>query len=222
MKMDAPETDIDKLLAKVDAGRALNPTELLAVGELLRKYCVEGQSETLSLDMIYSLLVMIGNISRYHPRDIVEYTLELKDPLVACLALEILCLKWNLVTDYLERVIDFALGVPWDHERDVQQTALKILGEYLAGAIGEPEKKPKQNWQKKQSRVFELLLSVFEDKTLDESIRTGAYIALCRGFGKSLELIPAECALLDVSDSSPEVDWEMVRSIRAQLKREQD
>lgn len=200
------EMDPERLLLKLSSGKRLTAAEIRAVVDLL-----EGASEESGLDDSYACLLIIGRAELKEHRRLVERYLEMKDPLTVSLALEILCLQWLTTEDYLERALDFALGVSWDVDDDVRGMSLRVLGEYL-----------RSNWNgvvpsgcsDKQIKVLGLVLSVFDDDGLDPLVRQAAYNALCRAGGKEWEALPSECVLLDLAAGSSDVDWTLMDKLR--------
>ena len=191
---------------KLSTGKRLTAAEVRGVVELL-----ESASEETGLDDSYTCLLIVGRAGLTEQRRLVERYLETKDPLTVSLALEILCLQWQTTEDYLERALDFALGVSWDTDDDVRGMSLRVLGEYLrsswSGAVP-------RSCSDKQLKVLGLVLSVFDDDSLDPLVRQAAYNALCRAGGKEWEELPSECVLLDLSAGSADVDWTLMNNLR--------
>ena len=200
------EMDPERLLLKLSTGKRLTAAEVRSVVEVL-----EGSSEDSGLDDSYSCLLIIGRAELKEHRRLVERHLETKDPLTVSLALEILCLQWRTTEDYLERALDFALGVSWDEDDDVRGMSLRILGEYLRDAWNEVIP---TSGSDKQLKVLGLVLSVFDDDALDPLVRQAAYNSLCRAAGKPWEELPSECVLLDLAVGSKDVDWTMLERLR--------
>ncbi len=200
------EMDPERLLLKLSSGKRLTAAEVAGVVELL-----ESASEESGLDDSYSCLLIVGRAGLKEHRRLVERYLDTKDPLTVSLALEILCLQWHATEDYLERALDFALGVSWDTDDDVRGMSLRVLGEYLReswdGHIPE-------SCSDKQLKVLGLVLSVFEDEALDPLVRQSAYNSLCRAAGKEWEELPSECVLLNFESGSTDVDWPMIERLR--------
>lgn len=206
--------DTEHLLAKIHEGRSVNESELSHIARLLMS-TKENATQKLSVDDIYSLLSLLGATKSKKHRHLLEYYLDSDDCLTVSLVLETLCLKWEETGEYLERVIHFALGVSWDLEQDVQQTALKIVGEYLYDqrhAFAD-RLAAKQTTKRPLVKLFELLLSVFHDQKNDRFVRQTAYFSLCRATGKPWEEIPSECAVLDLTANSTDIDQTIIKTV---------
>lgn len=205
------EVDPERLLVKLNSHEPLEEGELESVAEALRLTLSQTQGRRLSLDDVYSYVLVIGRARAEQYRDLLEAQLEQKDTFTAALILEILCLEWGRTEEYLERVLHFALGVAWDDEQDVQNTALKILGEYLHAAM---RKEKDRRLSLRTREVLMLLLSVFDDESVEHWSRQNAYVALLRASGAELEDLPSECAWLSLESDSEDIDWECLKGLR--------
>ncbi len=204
--------DPEKLLLDLSSGHELSDGQLDEVVEVLELALLDNHLRKPSVDDLYSLLVVLGKAGAEEKRSIVEKYLDFEDPLTAAKALEILCLDWKATDDYIERVINFAVGVNWDYDEDVKQVAIKILGEFLSELNSKPG-----GLEIKKAQVLEFLLSVFHEKKHEVWTRKTAYCALCRAGGKSNEELPAECKMLDMSAGSNDIDWEMINYLNSLL-----
>jgi hypothetical protein len=80
----------------------------------------------------YTLLHIVGKGGGPRFRTLVEAYLDSpEDPMLARLALQILCRFWGLTADYLVDLRRFLKGVDWDDEQDVRLIAASVAGEYL-------------------------------------------------------------------------------------------
>lgn len=115
----------------------------------------------------YTLLHIIGRSGEKSYRSIIEYYLNQKiDPMLARLALQILCDFWEEAEGYVDDLVSFAQGVPWDGEDEIRLTALSLAGEYL---------RSHQNpW------LLQKLINIVEDINEREIIRESAYEGLSR------------------------------------------
>ncbi len=209
--------DPEKLLLRISQGEELSKEEIEEVTEVLRSLDLKEIGRARSVDEMYSFLVVVGKARLTSLGHLIEKFLEVRDALTVGLVLETLCLQWEKTGEYLERVINFALGVAWDDEQDVQQVAIKILGEYLHTRIPQVvcTKEPKTTVS--EHRVLELLFSLFEDEALESWSRQSAYYSLCRAYGKDWEAIPSECVQLDFAEGSADIDWEMTVKLQRLL-----
>ena len=214
--------DPDKLLVKVSLGKKLTAAEMEDVIHALTKIDPQAMGRAGLVDEAYSLLHLLGRAKVFHCIQLLEKYLESKDPLTVALVLEILCFDWGRSEGYIERVIDFALGVSWDLEEDVRQTAIKILGEYLRGRFESANSKSNDTLPEdiqivpggdKTKHVLELLFGILSDQELGQATRQGAYFALCRAGGKEWTELPSECAVLNLERDSPDLDWAMLAKL---------
>ena len=127
--------DLDKLTAQLSRGRQLSDEELKNLVLFLEK---PGGGPSLSFDRVYSCLYILASTGNLEYRGLLETFLDCKEAQTVSLVLEILCPKWGGTDLYVERLLHFALGVPWDPDGDLRQTACKILGEYLYGSFSAP------------------------------------------------------------------------------------
>ncbi len=206
--------DPERLLFRLNSGEQLKAEELEAVVTMLQSVEDPNQIRALSIDDIYSLLLVIGRARSYEHRHLLETHLESKDPATVSLVLDILCNSWQLTAEYLERLLSFSLGVSWDTDEDVRQTAIRALGEYLFDAQTNPDFKI---FSAPQRRVLELLLGIFEDSSVDQWSRQITYFALCRAARLDWEQIPSECSRLNLEDDSEEIDREMLARLKKEL-----
>lgn len=209
------EASAESLLIKVNSGEALTDAEREHVERMLGLYFADDVIRKPCIDDVYSYLLVLGRGHATAARKIVEKFLDEKDPYTIALVLETLCLDWRETESYLERVIQFALGVSWDEDEDARQVALKVLGEYLAERIGE------QALTKHEASVLELLLGIFSDPVTDDWTRQLAYFSLLRAAGKREEDLPSSCRMLKLGEGSQEVDWDAIIFLREKLKRAQ-
>lgn len=194
--------DPEKLLLAISDGKSLSDEEIAEVVELLDSEKQEELIRSPSVDDVYSCLLLLGKAKLVAYRHLLEKYLDCQEPLSVVLVLEILCLDWGTADEYLERVLHFALGVPWDYDEDVRQVALKIMGEFLAEGLPKPEEKGKKKASPRQLHVLELLFSIFEDESNDSLIRQSAYRALGRAYGKDWADLPSEYVLMDFEKGS--------------------
>lgn len=202
--------DLEGLLLRINSGKDLQRSEVEEVAALFAWMHEDHRvAQRISLDEVYSMLLVLGRAQIAEHRPLLERYLNSKDPVTVSLVLEILCLDWGVTEEILERVLDFALGVSWDTEDDVRHTALKILGEYLQTNPTKGEK---------QRQVLQLLLSVFDDVDGGRRTRQAAYYALCRAATRPWEEIPSEYKLLDLQANSQDLDHTMLEQLRQRVK----
>jgi hypothetical protein len=135
----------------------------------------------------YELLLALGRAMARQHRSLIEgYLLDVGDPMLTRLALQILCKFWGETERYLPQVRSFLAGVPWDEEGDVRQMAGSIAGEYLRETDDE--------------ELLSQLLARTKDEALDDVDRADAYISLARAMGKQWEDLPPLSRLPAVND----------------------
>lgn len=197
--------DAERILFKVREGKKLSSGEVRSISKILESFSNIDRVGGPSLDEVYIWLLVLreGNVRR--ARYLLERFLEIPDPITVSLVLEVLCGQWGFLEDYFERVVQYALGVAWDYECDVQNTALKILGESLTQfKVGKaPEIRGREH------QVLELLRATALDSELDRSVRSTAYQALCRGTGEEIE--EDDTAKFEIN---PDVVQQMVQKIK--------
>ena len=220
--------DPEKLLVKVSLGKKLSASEFDDIVHALSEIDLNSMARTGLVDEAYALLHLLGRAKAYQHIQLMEKYLGAKDPLLVSMILEVLCLDWGRAEDYIERLIDFSLGVSWDEEEDVRQTALKILGEYLRPRLfAEPVQEKKKSGGgrraalkpedaeagQKPKRVLELLLGILADVDLSHSLRQTAYLSLGRASGKEWQELPSECAILNLEKGTKDLDLEMLERL---------
>lgn len=211
--------DPEKLLVRISDGETLSSEEVEELAEVLRAVDAAEVGRKRSVDEIYSYIVVVGRAKLTSLQHSIEKFLDVRDALTVALVLETLCLEWKATDAYLERVISFALGVSWDEDQDVQQAAIKILGEYLFetlapslhGETSDLRLSPPQH------RVLELLLSIFSDPELESWTRQSSYFSLCRADGRDWDRIPSECVQLRFEKGTKDIDWSMIEGLEEVL-----
>lgn len=213
--------DVEKLLLNINSGKDLCQKEVDEVAAFLEAiHTDERLSSRLSLDDIYELILVLGRARARQYRHLIERYLESKDPTTVTLVLEILCLHWKEHESYLERLINFSLGVVWDTEGDVRIAALQLLGEYLRARIYTkreadlPRLEIPENERNQVCHVIDLLLQLFDDADEDYAIRHAAYAAMLAGAGVNRDALPTECCRLNFDHSDEAVKWNLVQELR--------
>ncbi|MCC6933883.1 MAG: hypothetical protein IT292_11645 [Deltaproteobacteria bacterium] len=206
--------DAEKLLLSVNSGDKLSDVELERVAHAIEQISAisNEQQKNMLLDDLYSLILVIGRARAMGYKSLLEKQLYSKDAFVIALVLEIMCLEWGFIEDYLEQIISFAVGMSWDEENDLQLMAVKILGEYLAQIRNNDDGSRKLGieWKK---LIAQQLHDIFNNEQHEQWVRQGAYYALCRAGGKSWADLPGECAVIDLKPNSPDIDWELIESL---------
>ncbi len=210
--------DPERLILEISDGKMISEEEKGVIVSILESCLQEKLIRGFSIDDIYSYILVIGRAKFYDLGHVLERFLASEDALTVALVLEILCIDWARTDDYLERVLSFALGTPWDVDEDVRQTAIKILGNYLHAKMAPKKRKTAPKHTK---HVLSLLYSIFQDEEAEHWTRQTAYFALCRASGKSLaDLPPPECFLMEFGPDSCDIDREVINQIEGFLSED--
>jgi len=135
----------------------------------------------------YTLLHIIGRAGDLrHESLISQYLDSPDDPMLARLALQILCTFWNLTERYMPQVHKFLIGVPWDRDDDVRQIAISISGEYLR--------------TRDDPALLENLINIAENPQESSLIREDAIRALARALGNDWQDLPAATKRTSIED----------------------
>src|SRR5262249_36734141 len=187
--------DHDKLLERARSGD-ITEVELSAV-------VAELEDRTSQVDP-YGLLHIIGHAGDLRYRPVVESFLTRSDePMLARLALQILCKFWNQTENYLSSVASFIEGAPWDFDNDVRQIAISCAGEYLRGH--------------REPGLLKRLLDILDDENEPQTLREDAYLALARAVGREWSELPRASRHFDLThDTDPLV----VEKARGRLREE--
>lgn len=183
-----------ELVKKATEGK-LSPRELAEVVTCL---------ETETCDP-YEALLVIGRSGALEYRTVVEKYLRARHaPMLARLALMILCRYWGLSAEYTAELRAFIQKLEWDEEEDVRLLAIAIVGSLLA--------------QHRDDNFLRLLIDIFHDRSGSDSqmIREEAYCALALAYGKSPRDLPQASRHFDLEH---DVDSDVVAYIEAEERR---
>jgi hypothetical protein len=152
----------------------------------------------------YTLLHILGKSQATRYRRLVERYLESDtDPMLAKLAMQILCSYWDEASHYLDQITRFVQGVAWDEDDDCQLAAVSIAGEYLR--------------TKHDPVLLYLLLELFEREAEDQLIREAAYGALARAMGREYSEIPSAAKEFDLK---ADIDTSIIERAKSRLSQE--
>lgn len=168
--------NLDQLLEKAKWS-CLTSQELSEVAQRIEK------SDDSNTHELYTLLHIIGKDPHgIHYRSLIEkYLIFPKDPMIARLALMILCNYWDLTEAYLEILIIYLKGVDWDSFEDVRLIAISSAGEYVQ--------------KTKNKELVRLILQIYENQQEEILTRCVAYGALLRCIGLEWIEIPSPAYL---------------------------
>jgi hypothetical protein len=141
----------------------------------------------------YQALLVIGRAGAVQHRRLVERYLDASDqPMLARLALLILCAYWGLGWEYRATIEAFLRKVDWDEEDDVRLAAIDIAGWMLASH--------NEDW------LLHLLIEIFQNPSEEQILREAAYCSLARASGKRREDLPPASRHFDLErDVDPQV-----------------
>lgn len=125
----------------------------------------------------YDLLLILGRSEAKQYRDIVEqYLYSPHDPMLARLALQILCRYWGLASEYKDKLEKFIKKVEWDGEEDVRLMAI--------GCVADAFKK------KPCPKLLSYVYYIYKNVEEDEITRGAAYETLALVSGLSPSELP--------------------------------
>ena len=163
-----------KLIAKATRGQ-LTARELQQVAQGL----TSGNADP------YEALLVIGRANAKQYRGLVDRYLQCReDPMLARLALQVLCRYWGLTAEYQEAIEQFVRKVDWDEDDDVRLMAIDCAGTFLA--------------ENKSHRLLSLLLQIFRDESERQIVREAAYCSLALAAGKGADELPAASRHFDL------------------------
>lgn len=180
----------NELVAKATRGE-LSRSELDAVVQGL----VTGTADP------YEALLVIGRAGATQHRRLVERYLQASDdPMLARLAVQVLCRYWGLAFEYREVLEKFIRKVDWDEDDDVRLMAIDCAGSLLAD-------RPDRD-------LLRLLLKIFRDEGERQIVREAAYSALALAAGKKPHEIPMSSRHFDLDR---DIDRSVLSSVEAAL-----
>jgi len=115
--------DLEDLVDRAKQG-LVRPSEITEVAAALTSLPDDSEDG-------YSLLYVLGRSEATQYEELVAGFLRSGDPNLARLALQILCMFWDLTESYVDDLRAFLDGVEWDDDGWVQQIAVSAAGQYL-------------------------------------------------------------------------------------------
>lgn len=165
---------------------------------------VAAELQQQSSDLLrYTLLLTLGRARAVTYRDLVEPFLEYREwPMLAGLALSVLCDYFDLTSQYRSELLQFMRGVEWDDEEHVWIKAVSTAGEYLRSHA--------------DPALLRELLRNFENQDARKFMRQWAYSALARAMGRDYKEIPG----VRDFDLVTEIDPNVIQEAKQRLSRE--
>ncbi len=155
--------DGESILLALSKGATLTADEIESIKFYL-EYSKKQPKNKRSLEEIYLILTVLNKANNPELHYIVEQFLDFQDPIVAAFALEILVKKWGVYQDLHERLVKFALGMPWDREQDLRETTLECIKTII--------QEETENFNEEiLLRYKSLCEEILKDKTCTEDIR---------------------------------------------------
>jgi hypothetical protein len=132
----------------------------------------------------YTLIHILGRGgATWHEELVAGFLNSPHDPMLARIALQVLCSHWGLAKSYRDSLATFALRVPWDTDDDVRLVGLSQSGELIRTS---PD-----------AALTRILLDTFRDPSEEDIVRDAAYSALARASGREWSEIPPASRLMD-------------------------
>lgn len=151
----------------------------------------------------YEGLLVLGRAEAKQYRGLVEGYLDASDnPMLARLALQILCRYWDLTEQYLCQIMTFMEGVDWDEEDDVRLMAIGCAGSFLLNHSCKP--------------LLAALLRIFHDTNERQLIREVAYRALAESTGVPILRLPPASRHFDLDA----VDQAVIDAVKQALAKD--
>lgn len=180
--------DFDEMLYKLSSDESLAKDEIIALEHFISTQ-VKAPREKRPLEDLYAALKVVSKSNSPKLSYLVEMCLDLSDPLIICLALEILITQWNLGNQYEERLIQFTLGIPSDHDNDIKECAIKCISSHLSKSKLSTKLK---SIKPSEARFLNLFLEILGDDKEDEYIKETTFNSLLKIFKLSPEDLPDE------------------------------
>ena len=153
----------------------------------------------------YDWLLILGRSGATQYRPLVEKFLESPvDPMLARLAVQVLCRYWGLGESYEDTLVRFAHRVSWDEDDDVRLMAIDCLGEVLL--------------RKPNDKLLGYLFELFESNQERQIVREAAYCAMARAVGTPVSNLPSAARHFDLAKDTDQavIDTVMDRILRSQ------
>ncbi len=160
----------DKYLDLVERGKKgkLSSSELQIIAGLLQE-----PNDDVGL---YTILYILGEHRDISFVPLVEPFLEGPDALYAYVALQTLCWGWKLTARYVDQLLLFMSGVPWDEGEDCKLCATAIAGDYMITTY--------------EPRLLRELFHIWYSEKQKDILRLVAYRSIVKATGGDWRGIP--------------------------------
>lgn len=202
---------VEEILARIHAGKKLRKEELTIVASILQEIELQEVGRKLGADDTYQLLSALLREPSWKDEKLFERFFDIQDPTTASLVMKKLCSTREGRINYLERLLNLALGSDWDEEGDLQQDAIEFLGEFALEAVRSETK------DSRRKKVLRFLIDHFDDEHSSRELKQWSYVAILRAGGISHEELPSRYALYDFKEGTKNVNWKVLEEIRAEL-----
>ncbi len=132
----------------------------------MKRHYIQNQislpKEKRSLEDIFAAYTVLVKADDSKLAYLLELAFEIPDPLLVCLALKTLIIKWNIFEPFTERLIQYALGASFDYDGDVRVAAFESIKH-----IFNQKKVPTAVIEK----LTQLLMHILNDEGEDEEIK---------------------------------------------------
>ncbi len=153
--------DFDDLLCTISRGEKLAKEDKEQIAIFIQNQ-ISLPKEKRSLEDIFAAYTVLVKADDTKLAYLLELAFEIPDPLLVCLALETLIIKWNFFEPLTERLIQYTLGASFDHDGDIRMTAFDCIKHIFAN-----KKAPTLVIDK----VTQLLMHILNDDGEDEEIK---------------------------------------------------
>jgi len=149
---------------------------------------------------IYEHILVLGRACATQFREDVESFLTCEDdPMLARLALQVLCCYWDLAQEYASEIKQFVSKIDWDEDEDVRVMAVSCSVSLLASA--------------QHNDLLTEVYRIATDTREDAVIRQAAYEALAISAGKNILELPTPVRFNIDVDMDPKILEDIKRRI---------
>jgi len=202
---------IEEILARIHAGKKLRKEELTMVAAILQEIELQEVGRKLGADDTYLLLSALLREPSWKDERLFERFFDIQDPTTASLVMKKLCATREGRKNYLERLLNLALGSDWDEEGDLQQDAIEFLGEFAL------EAQRSDAPDTRRLKVLRFLIDLFDDENSSRELKQWSYVAILRAGGVLPEELPSRYAIYSFDRENSVVNWSLLERVRQEL-----